>query len=105
MSMIETRAPSPAAIFAAWVPTTPPPRTSTLAGSTPGTPPSRIPDPPWGRSRYLAPAWIAIRPATSLMGVRSGSEPRSGPTVSYAMATEPLSMTARVSASEAAKWK
>ena len=32
------------------------------------------------------------------MGVRSGSEPRSGPTVSYAMATEPLSMTARVSA-------
>ena len=39
------------------------------------------------------------------MGVSSGSEPRSGPTVSYAMATVPLSMTARVRGSDAAKWK
>ena len=31
---------------AAWVPTTPPPMTSTFAGNTPGTPPIRRPRPP-----------------------------------------------------------
>ena len=34
------------AIKAALVPTMPPPNTSTLAGLTPGTPPSKIPRPP-----------------------------------------------------------
>ena len=41
-----TRAPKPAAILAALIPTTPPPMISTLAGATPGTPPSSIPRPP-----------------------------------------------------------
>src|SRR2546426_2817064 len=61
-----TRAPRPAAIFAAFAPTTPPPMISTSAGSTPGTPPSRIPLPPYTFSRYFAPSCTAIRPATSL---------------------------------------
>ena len=59
-----TLAPNPAAILAAWVPTIPPPNTNTLAGATPGTPPRRIPLPPMGFSRYLAPSWMAILPAT-----------------------------------------
>src|SRR2546427_703463 len=35
---------------------------STSAGSTPGTPPSRIPLPPYTFSRYFAPSCTAIRP-------------------------------------------
>ena len=46
----------PIAIRAALVPTTPPPSTTTLAAGTPGTPPSRIPRPPWAFSRQCAPA-------------------------------------------------
>jgi len=46
-----TSAPVPAAVRAAAVPTTPAPMTKTLAGFTPGTPPSRIPLPPRGFSR------------------------------------------------------
>jgi hypothetical protein len=46
-----------------------------------------------------------MRPATSLMGVSSGSSPVGSCTVSYAMATQPESITARVSSSDAAKWK
>ena len=49
--MMITSAPNPAAIQAAWVPTIPPPRISTFAGSTPGTPPNKIPLPPSGFSR------------------------------------------------------
>ena len=45
-SMMVTCAPMPSAILAALVPTIPPPRITTLAGATPGTPPSRMPRPP-----------------------------------------------------------
>ena len=57
------------------IPTTPPPMITTSAGGTPGTPPSRTPLPPKTFSRYLAPSWTAIRPATSDIGVSSGSSP------------------------------
>ena len=103
MSRIVTRAPIPAAILAALVPTTPPPRMTMLAGATPGTPLRRMPRPSMGRSRYLAPSWIAIRPAISLMGVSSGSEPSSSWSVSYARQTAPRSSIARVRPSSAAK--
>src|SRR5205809_917834 len=33
---------------------------STSAGSTPGTPPSRMPDPPYTFSRYLAPSCTPV---------------------------------------------
>ena len=46
-----------------------------IAGATPGTPPSRMPRPPLGASRYCAPTCTLMRPATSLIGVSSGSEP------------------------------
>src|SRR5690348_4773085 len=105
MSRIVTFAPSPAAIFAAFVPTTPPPRITTLPGATPGTPPSRMPRPPCSFSRYLAPSCTAMRPATSDIGVRSGSSPDGNCTVSYAMHVAPLFMHAFVSFSSAAKWK
>ncbi len=52
-SMMVTCAPMPSAIFAALVPTMPPPRITTLAGATPGTPPSRMPRPPVGRFQIL----------------------------------------------------
>ena len=73
--MMTTFAARPAAMRAAFVPTAPPPRTSTLAGATPGTPLSRMPWPIIGRSRHFAPSWIDIRPAISLMGVSKGSRP------------------------------
>jgi len=63
----------PSAIFADSVPDTPPPMISTLAAGVPGTPPSSRPAPPAGLSRWCAAACTAIRPATSLIGVRSGS--------------------------------
>src|SRR5579863_760780 len=88
-SMIVTWAPMPMATLAALVPTTPPPRMATFAGATPGTPPSRMPRPPLGRSRYCAPTCTARRPATSLMGVRSGSDPSGSTIVSYAMPVTP----------------
>ena len=47
-----------------------------------GTPASKIPRPSWGRSRYLAPSWMLIRPATSLIGVSSGRSPRASRRVS-----------------------
>ena len=80
--MIVTSAPRPMAMRAAFVPTTPPPMTMTFAGSTPGTPPSSVPLPPWAFSRLWQPAWIAMRPATSLMGASSGSPPCALVTVS-----------------------
>jgi len=48
-----TGAPIPTAIFAALVPTMPPPRITTFAGATPGTPPRRMPRPPLGRFAAL----------------------------------------------------
>ena len=63
----------PRAIFAASVPETPPPMMRTFAAGVPGTPPSRMPAPPAGLSRWCAAACTDIRPATSLMGVSSGS--------------------------------
>ena len=50
-STIVTSAPKPIAIFAAFAPTIPPPITATFPGSTPGTPPSRIPLPPCAFSK------------------------------------------------------
>jgi hypothetical protein len=67
---------------AAFIPTTPPPITITLAAATPGTPPSKIPLPPSGFSSMKAPACVAIFPATSLIGASSGSRPRASSTVS-----------------------
>jgi len=55
ISRIYTLAPRPQAILAALMPTIPPPSTTTLPGSTPGTPPNNTPWPPWDVSRYLAP--------------------------------------------------
>ena len=54
----------------------PPPITSTCAGGTPGTPPSSMPRPPFDRSRNCAPTCVAIRPATSDIGVSSGNAAR-----------------------------
>jgi hypothetical protein len=82
MSRIVTCAPRPAAIFAALVPTTPPPMITTSPGATPGTPPSSTPLPPKIFSRYLAPCCTAMRPATSDIGVSSGSSPEGSCTVS-----------------------
>src|SRR5207245_9291431 len=90
---------------AAFAPTTPPPMITTSAGNTPGTPPSRMPLPPYTFSRYFAPSCTAIRPATSLIGVSNGNSPDASGTVSDAIAMMPDLMTARVSDSEAAKWK
>jgi hypothetical protein len=78
-------APSPAAIFAALAPTIPPPMITTVAGATPGTPARRIPRPSIGFSRNFAPSCTAIRPATSLIGMRRGRDRSSASTVSYAM--------------------
>ena len=61
--------------------------------------------PPGGFSGYFAPSGTAMRPATSLIGVRSGSSRDGSSTVSYAMAIAPDAMTARVRSSSAAKWK
>ena len=77
-----TEASMPMAMNAAFMPTTPPPMIITLAAGTPGTPPSRIPRPPSGFSRMNAPAWVAILPATSLIGASSGSRPAASVTVS-----------------------
>ena len=67
---------------AALVPDTPPPSTTTLAGVTPGTPPSRMPAPPCSFSRQCAPTCTDMRPATSLIGASSGKPPRASVTVS-----------------------
>ena len=72
----------PSAIIAACVPTTPPPRITTLPGATPGTPPSRMPLPPCGFSSQNAPACTAMRPATSDIGASNGNPPGGDVTVS-----------------------
>ena len=50
--------------------------TVTFPGSTPGTPPSSTPRPPWAFCSAVAPAWIDSRPATSVIGASKGSPPR-----------------------------
>ena len=72
----------PTAIFAASVPETPPPMIVTVAAGVPGMPPSRSPAPSEGLSRWWAPACTDILPVTSLIGVKSGSEPSGSSTVS-----------------------
>ena len=47
----DASAPRPTAIFAAFVPTTPPPIIVTFPRETPGTPASRMPFPPLGFSK------------------------------------------------------
>ena len=81
-SNTNTSASMPMAMKAAFMPTTPPPMMSTVAAATPGTPPSRIPRPPIGFSSMKAPAWVAILPATSLIGASRGKRPRASSTVS-----------------------
>ena len=61
-STTTTSAPMPAAMKAAFVPATPPPRMTTLAAGTPGTPPSSTPRPPFSFSRQCAPTCGAMRP-------------------------------------------
>ena len=68
-----TCAPMPTAMVAAFRPTTPPPRITTRPRRVPGTPPRRTPLPPRSFSRHVAPTCTAMRPATSLIGLRSGS--------------------------------
>ena len=80
--MTHVSAPIPIAMWAAWVPTTPPPMTTTLAGSTPGTPPSSIPLPPLTFSSAWAAAWMESRPATSDIGASRGRPPAGEVTVS-----------------------
>ena len=48
----------PIAIFAAFVPTVPPPMITTLPGATPGTPESRMPLPPFAICSAQAPTWV-----------------------------------------------
>jgi hypothetical protein len=88
-SNTNTSACIPIAMNAAFLPTTPPPITSTVAAATPGTPPRRIPLPPSGFSSMNAPACVAILPATSLIGASSGRRAAASSTVSYAMHLAP----------------
>ncbi len=81
-SSTTTSAFRPMAMRAAFMPTTPPPRTATRAGATPGTPQSSRPMPPLCFSRVSAAEKTAIRPATSDMGASSGRPPRASVTVS-----------------------
>src|SRR5476649_2569129 len=46
-----------------------------VPGVTPGTPPSSNAIPPFDFSRCAAPAWIDMRPATSLIGASNGKPP------------------------------
>ena len=82
LSISTTSASMPAAIQAAFHPTLPAPITTTRAGRTPGAPPISTPRPPLWRSRKWAPCCGARRPATSLIGASSGSEPSGSCTVS-----------------------
>ncbi|CAB4930754.1 unannotated protein [freshwater metagenome] len=70
-----TSAPIPTAITAAFKPATPAPIITTRPGATPGTPPSKTPRPPLGFCSAVAPTCVASRPATSLIGARSGRDP------------------------------
>ena len=77
-----TSAPRPAAIRAAFMPTTPPPSTNTRAGGTPGTPEISKPMPPLCFSRVSPAENTAIRPATSDIGASNGRPPCASVTVS-----------------------
>ena len=77
-----TFAANPMAVRRALVPAQRPPMITTHAAATPGTPPSSMPRPPCSSSRQWAPAWIDMRPATSLMGASRGSPPWLSVTVS-----------------------
>ena len=103
VSKIVTSAPRPAAITAEFAPATPPPTIVTVAGRVPGTPDMRRPRPPAERIRVAAPTVGARRPATSLIGARSGSPPPSSCTVSYAIAVTPSAVRRSVSGRSAAR--
>ena len=81
-SITVTSACRPIAIWAALVPAIPPPKIVTLAGATPGTPPSNVPLPPLVTCNAVAPACTDKRPATSLMGASNGKRPLASVTVS-----------------------
>ena len=100
-----TAASSPIDMRTALTPATPPPITTTFAGATPAVPPSSMPRPPCSISRQCAPAWIDMRPATSLIGDSSGSPPRAPVTVSYAIAVTPERINALACAGSGARWR
>ena len=95
----------PVAIIAAFSPTTPPPKITTLAGSTPGAPPNNKPLPFWFFSSECAPACIDILPATALIGANNGNLPLSSVTVSYAIQTDFDLINPSVSSLAAARCK
>ena len=103
MSMMVVFEPIPAAILAAFTPTIPPPKTKVFAGGTPGIPPISTPRPPIAFSKNFAPSWVAILPATSLIGMSKGNDRSTFSTVSYAIAIHFESMMACVSVLSAAK--
>ena len=59
--------------------------------------------PPFDFSRWLAPAWIAIRPATSLIGASSGKPPPGPVMVSEAMQMAPEASSASVCSGSGAR--
>jgi hypothetical protein len=103
LSSTVTRAPVPTAICSALVPTTPAPMITMWPAATPGTPPSSNPMPPFDFSRWAAPAWIAIRPATSLIGASRGKPPPAPVMVSYAMQIAPDLTSAAVCSGSGAR--
>ena len=62
----------------------------------PGTPPSSTPEPPSFFIRWYAPTCVDSRPATSLIGASSGSDPSGSCTVSYAIDVVPAASSASV---------
>ena len=77
------------------VPAIPAPRMTTGAGRTPAAPERSTPRPPFCACRHQAPTWTARRPATSLIGASSGSEPSASWSVSYAERTDAARRGAR----------
>ena len=105
LSIIVTCAPKPTAIFAASVPTIPPPIMTTFAAGTPGTPPNKMPRPPFIFSKYVAPTCTDILPATSDIGVSNGKRPCLSVIVSYATPVTLRSIICLVNSSSGARCK
>ena len=86
----------PAATATAFMPETPVPMMTTLAGATPETPPMTTPRPPSTRARHWAPTRGGKAARDLTHRDSSGSEPSGSWTVSYAMDVVPAAMRARV---------
>ena len=74
MSRMATSARKPAAILAAFAPTTPPPRIVMCAGATPGTPASRMPRPMLRPLQVLRP-FLDAHPAGDFAHRREQRQP------------------------------